>query len=339
MNSSVLRQRPGRALTAFVLAAGVATTAACGSSSEPEGSGGAGGTSAVKGGDSGQGDSGGTVTVKHASGTTEVPKNPKKVFVLDHTITDSLSVLGVKPAGAITTDAPEFIKKDYPSNVIGAGSLFDPNFDAIADAEPDVIFVGGRSSSQYKKLSEIAPTVDLSSEFGTKTVPAMRATSAPLGQIFGKESQVKTSIDGVSKRIDAIKKKVPKGDTALFLMVGGGKLSTFGPGSRFGTFFDDLGFTPAAKDLKKDSHGQVVSPEFVKQKDPDWLIVIDRDAAVGEKGKPAKQVLDNPLINSTKAAKNKKIVYLDGQRWYVLLGGLDNAGTRLAPIEKAVGVK
>ncbi len=48
--------------------------------------------------------------------------------------------------------------------------------------------------------------------------------------------------------------------------------------------------------------------------------MLDRGAAVGEEGKSAQVVLDNPLIHNTKAWKNKQIVYLSPDS-YMAFGG------------------
>ena len=109
--------------------------------------------------------------------------------------------------------------------------------------------------------------------------------------------------------------------TALMMMVNGGKLTVYGPGSRFGWLHDELGLTPAVPNTQAATHGEAVSFEFILKPDPDWLIVLDRDAAVGQAGTSARQVLDNDLIAATKAAKSGRIVYVDPARWYIVGGG------------------
>ena len=47
---------------------------------------------------------------------------------------------------------------------------------------------------------------------------------------------------------------------------------------------------------EKGNHGQPVTFEYIKKTNPDWLFVLDRSAAIGEEGKAAKDVLDNPLV-------------------------------------------
>ena len=53
------------------------------------------------------------------------------------------------------------------------------------------------------------------------------------------------------------------------------------------------------------------------QYDPGAIFVLDRAKAIGEKQTPALQVLDNGLVNATTAAKDKKIVEIDGFSWYL----------------------
>ena len=65
-------------------------------------------------------------------------------------------------------------------------------------------------------------------------------------------------------------------------------------------------------------HGQAISFEFILKTNPDWLFVLDRDAAIGREGASASKLLDNPLVNATKAAKKKQIVYLNSANWYLL---------------------
>ena len=45
---------------------------------------------------------------------------------------------------------------------------------------------------------------------------------------------------------------------------------------------------------------------------------IDRDAAIGREGSPARSMLDNELIRPTKAWKTGRVVYLNNYNWYLL---------------------
>jgi len=69
-----------------------------------------------------------------------------------------------------------------------------------------------------------------------------------------------------------------------------------------------------------------VSFEYILDKNPDYLFVVDRTAAVTDKVNNAQTVLDNDIIKQTKAFKNKHIVYLDAANWYLAFGGVGSIG-------------
>ena len=71
---------------------------------------------------------------------------------------------------------------------------------------------------------------------------------------------------------------------------------------------------------EKGNHGQPVTFEYIKKTNPDWLFVLNRSAAIGEEGKAAKDVLDNPLVAETTAWKKGQVVYLPPET-YLAAGG------------------
>lgn len=262
------------------------------------------------------------VAVKHAQGETTVATNPEKVVVFDFATLDNLDRLGVKIIGVPGSIAyPEYLKKYDGADYTKVGTLFEPDYEAVNAAEPDLIIVGGRSAAKYGELAKIAPTIDL-------TVPAKEFISGTeaniekLGQIFGKETEAKAEVDKLNSELAALKEKTKGKGKGLMILTSGGKISAYGPGSRFGVLHDSFGVEPAAPDLSVGNHGQPVSSEFILETNPDWLFVLDRDAAIGREGTSAKQLLDNDLVRQTNAWKNDQVVYLNAQNWYLVGGGL-----------------
>ncbi|MFC4626297.1 siderophore ABC transporter substrate-binding protein [Daeguia caeni] len=262
------------------------------------------------------------ITIKHAQGETAIPAAPQKVIVLDLATLDNLDRFGVKVSGVPKLAAfPDYLQKYQSDDYAKVGTLFEPDYEAINAAEPDLIIVGGRSAAKYPELAKIAPTIDL-------TVPANDliggtvANVEKIGQIFGKETEAKAEIEKLMADVDALKAKTADKGTGLLILTTGGKMSAYGPGSRFGSLHDAYGMQPADPNLKIGLHGQPISPEFIAKTNPDWLFVIDRDAAIGRDGNSAKQLLDNDLVKQTNAAKNDQIVYLKAQNWYLVGGGL-----------------
>lgn len=70
--------------------------------------------------------------------------------------------------------------------------------------------------------------------------------------------------------------------------------------------------------------------------DPSLLIVLDRDAAIGEEGEAAQAVLDNELVNGTTAVTNDDVLYVDTEKWYLSFGGLTSVTTILDEVGSLV---
>lgn len=280
-----------------------------------------------------------TVQIKHASGTTAVPANPKKVIVLDATTLDTLAALDVNVAGVPTISATN---KTFPRQLARynatpkMGTLFEPDYEKIFGAKPDLIIVGGRSQAKYAELAKIAPTIDMTVD-REKLVDSAKANVNTLAGLFGKQARAKELLGKLDASIAALKTQAANAGTGLIVLTTGGKMSAYGPASRFGVLHDTFGITPAVARLDNSNHGQAISHEFIQKTNPDWLFVIDRDAAIGREGTAAAKFLDNALVNQTKAWKNKQVVYLDGFNWYTLGGaGLNAMQENVDQLSKAL---
>ena len=280
-----------------------------------------------------------TISVKHASGTTAVPANPKKVIVLDATTLDTLSALDVNVAGVPTmsTTARPLPRQLARYNAAAKmGTLFEPDYEKIHGAKPDLIIVGGRSQAKYAELAKIAPTIDMTVD-RANLVASARNNVTTLSNIFGKQARAKELLGKLDASIANLKSQAANAGTGLIVLTTGGKMSAYGPGSRFGVLHDTFGIKPAVAKLDTSNHGQAISFEFIQKTNPDWLFVIDRDAAIGREGTAAAKFLDNALVNQTTAWKKKQVVYLDGLNWYTLGGaGLNALQENVDQLSKAL---
>lgn len=112
-------------------------------------------------------------------GETEITSTPQRVVVLDNISYEILWLLGVEPVGVSDL---EVRKGWYPeislsSNVADVGFSHEPNLEAIAKLEPDLILGWQHLNSNiYGELNEIAPTL-LFDQFHEKGGPdALEAT-------------------------------------------------------------------------------------------------------------------------------------------------------------------
>ncbi|WP_291173797.1 siderophore ABC transporter substrate-binding protein [Hyphomicrobium sp.] len=275
------------------------------------------------------------ITITHAQGETVLPAPPKTVLTLDLASLETLDAVGVEVTGVVSSHIPAHLSKYKDSKYLKIGTLFEPDYETINAAAPDLIIVAGRSSPKYKELSRIAPTIDLSTDENAFLATAFR-NARTLGRIFGKESEIEARIGKIETAIQAVREKSRGAGRGLIILTTGGRMSAYGPRSRFGTLHTDFGITPAVDALDRAVHGQGISFELILKANPDWLFVIDRDAAIGLAGQPAAQLLDNPLVARTNAWQKGHVAYLDPVRWYLVGGGLVSLQANIDQITHAL---
>lgn len=262
-----------------------------------------------------------TVTVEHVQGRTEVPVNPRTVLVFDLAALDTLDALGVAVRGVPGGAKPAHLEKYNGPGHVTVGTFFEPDYETVNAEAPDLIICGGRTAPKYEALSRIAPTLDLTIEAASFLPDAWR-NARLLGRLFGKEAEAEARLAGLEAAMDDLRAVARGAGRGLLVLTTGGKMSAYGPGSRFGILHDAYGIPAALPDLRQATHGQAISFEVLLEVNPDWLFVIDRDAAIGREGQPARAYLDNDIVRRTSAWQKGHVVYLDGADWYLAGGGL-----------------
>lgn len=276
-----------------------------------------------------------TLAISHAQGTTQVSSRPGKVLTFDLGALDTLDALGVSLSGVPKASLPPYLAKYEAGSYEKIGSLFEPDYEAVNVISPDLIIVGERSRAKYKDLTTIAPTIDLSIDQKDFLNGAIK-NARLLGLIFGKEAEIEARISKLQKSIITVRQASSSVGRGLIVLTTGGKMSAYGPGSRFGIIHDAFGVAPAIEGLAASTHGQAISAELILQANPDWLFVLDRDTAVGQTGGAVKRVLDNELIAQTTAWKKGHIVYLDPANWYLIGSGIQSLQANVDEIARAL---
>ena len=274
----------------------------------------------------------GSIKVQTAHGEAVVPQNPERVAVYDLGAVDTLSKLGVKIGASV--DAQSLAYLDAPlKDAVKAGTLFEPNYEALNAYNPQLIVIGSRMAKDKvsSELAKLAPTIDMTAQTDNMKESAKARIDA-YGRIFGKQAEADALKAEIDKTFADAKAAAQGKGKGLVILVNAGKLSAFGPDSRLGGWIHrDIGVPAVDEAIKEGSHGQPVSFEYIKEKNPDWLFVLDRSAAIGEEGQAAREVLNNPLVAQSTAWKKGQVVYLPPET-YLAAGGaqeLLNAGNLL----------
>lgn len=258
--------------------------------------------------------------------TVELTTQPEVVVATDWSVIRTLNDLGIEVDAVPTANGtlPADLQKFTGDQFTKVGTLHEPDFEAISALDPDLVIVGSRSGTPevVAEIEKITPNVvDLSvrAETAADQLPLTRKRVVQLGMIFGKQSEAEQRMDAIEAAMAEVKTKASKLTTpTMFVQVSGGTAGAYGPGSRFGTIYSDFGYTAIKAPLDEDgSHGQEISQEFFAQYNPGLIFVLDRSKAIGESETPALEVLNNDLVNTTDAAKNNRLVEVDGFSWYL----------------------
>ena len=285
-------------------------------------------------------------TVTHSSGTTTIEDAPQRIVVLDMAALDTIDALGAGElvVGTVTGSVPTWLADDEGidyTSVEPVGTLKEPDMEAIAKLDPDLVIVGARSATFYEDFSRAFTTIDTTHSWEDADYSAsVPATFTLLGEAVGYDDEAAELASGLEDLMADYKDMGADKGTALVLMSNAGEISLHDAGSRWAPIYDVFGFPEAyEKDEADEGHqGEKVSFETVKEINPDWLFVVDRDAAVGqaEAGDTASQVLDNELIHATNAWQNDQVVYLSPERWYIVMTGASNFPVMLDEIADAI---
>nr|WP_318686183.1 ABC transporter substrate-binding protein [uncultured Acetatifactor sp.] len=269
----------------------------------------------------------------------EVPYNPQRIAILDMASLDILDNLGLgdRVVGTASTSLDYLLSYAENENISNLGTIKEADMEAVMACEPDVIFVGGRLSASYDALSEIAPVVYLSTDTEIGVVESVRKNAGIIASMFGLEEEVNGLMADFDARIAALA-AAAQGKNAIVGMCTSGSFNVLGNDGRCSIIGVEIGFENLGNADTTSTHGNETSFEYIVEKNPDYIFVMDRDAAIATEGAQlAQEIMENELVMGTDAYKNGNIVYLEHPAvWYTAEGGVTALDIMLADLESAL---
>ena len=279
------------------------------------------------------------VTLTNGKEDVTVKTKPKKIVVFDLGVADTIRELGFvhNIAGMPLKTLPAYLK-DLPSSIQPTGSMVEPDIEAIAALEPDLIIASGRTIKYLDQLKEIAPTVIFSvdqKDYWNSVSKNIRLVAS----LFGKEAETKAeeeikSLEASIKKVADVNEKST--NKTLTLMLNEGKMSAFSADSRFAFLYQSLKFKATDAKIEDSRHGQEMSFEGIKEINPDTIILLNRTLAIGGDNSNADTVLNNALFKETNAVKNNRVIQLTSDLWYLSGGGLQSTKLMIEDVQKVL---
>lgn len=267
-----------------------------------------------------------TVEVTDIYGTVTVPVNPKNVVALDNRTFETLADWGIElaavPKGVMPADSV-YVNDDA---VLDIGSHNSPNLEIIAAVDPELVIVGQRFAGYYDEIKALVPNAvvinlnfDVSTAAeapGDNLVNGLKNSTTALGLIFDKNEEAEALVAAFDKAIADAKAAYNGTDTVMSVVVSGGNIGFSAPlsGRVWGPMYEVFGWTPAlvVDGSSSDHQGDDISVEAIAQSNPDWIFVLDRDAAVSSTADavPAQDVINNsPALQNITAVTKDHIVF------------------------------
>lgn len=259
-----------------------------------------------------------TVTIQDDKGEQTVDSPPSSVVATDNRVFETLSDWGVKLKAAPKTLIPDTIAYKDDDSIVDLGSHREPDLEAIAGVDPDLVINGQRFSQYYddiKKLVPDAAMLDLDPRDDQPLDSELKRQVSALGEVFQKTDEA----DKLNEDLDKAEQRAKdayKDQSAMGLIVSGGDIGYVVPktGRTIGPLFDMVGLKPALEVEGSDDHqGDDISVEAIAKAKPELIIVMDRDAAISSSkdATPASEVIEkSEALKDVPAVKNGNIVYL-----------------------------
>ncbi|HFU1091077.1 TPA: siderophore ABC transporter substrate-binding protein [Streptococcus suis] len=276
------------------------------------------------------------ITIQTSTGETTVPSNPQKIVVLDYGVADSLRALGMEDTivGMPKDSLPTYLKdlKDK-KGITNVGNLREVNLETVAELEPDLIILSSRTQDQQAEFEKIAPAIYFENST-SDYLNSVKTNATELAKLFGDEvvKEAESKLADIDTLVQTAQDKNKDTQlTTLTVLLNEGSMAGIAPDGRYSFIYKTLGFQPTNLKLEENtqgnqgrSHGSSLSLESVNQINPDIIFVVDRTLAIGGDDTQNSDILNNALIQETNAGKNKKIITLTPDLWYLSGGGLES---------------
>lgn len=262
-----------------------------------------------------------TVEVEDNNGTQTIAVPPLSVVATDNRTFETLAAWGVELSAAAVALMPDTISYTQDDSIVDLGNHNEPDLEAVVSVEPDLVINGQRFAQYHDDFARLVPDatiLELDPRDGEPFDAELKRQTTVLGEIFGKQAEAEQLNADLDAAIERAKAAYDAADTVMAVNTSGGQIGYLAPtvGRTLGPVFDILGLTPALEidDATDDHQGDDISVEAIADSNPDWILVMDRDAAVASTDpsySPASEILEgSEALAGVTAIQNGSIVYM-----------------------------
>ncbi|MFC4556888.1 ABC transporter substrate-binding protein [Virgibacillus kekensis] len=278
-----------------------------------------------------------SITIQDALGEQTLKGTPERIVVLEWSYAEHLLTLGVQPAGVADIDGFHQwvnIDKEFADSVKDVGTRQEPNLEAIARLNPDLIIATKfRHEQDLDKLKDIAPVVTFA-PYGEEAVQDhyqnMIEEFKTMAKIVDKENEAEQALTDLENYIEEQKQRVADAGleganylaTQAFTAQNVPTIRLFTDNSIVAKVMGKLGFENAYQTDKKETYGYsqvtVEALQNFQDKELQFLYIVQEEDNIF-----ANQLKGNPVWENLSFVKNGNTHKLPGDTW--TFGGLLSA--------------
>lgn len=246
--------------------------------------------------------------VSYLGNDYEVPAKVDTIIAASLEAMEDAAVLGVKPAGVISTDGktiPQYLGADLAGATV-VGSKKEPNTEAMLALSPDVILGTSKwdeaQMANYNKIATTFPYSHISINW--------KENLLLFGQLAGKETEAQKALDDYETTLANTKQSIAnseiKDKKVVMIRVRGGL--TVYPADVYlnPSIYEDFGFT-VPEELNAMEAQTTITYETLAEWNPDMIFLQFADDENKDTPELLQEILDNPIFNSTTAAKTNNV--------------------------------
>ncbi|MBD8034035.1 ABC transporter substrate-binding protein [Solibacillus merdavium] len=246
--------------------------------------------------------------VSYLGNDYEVPAKIDSIIAASLEAMEDAAVLGVKPAGVISNDGttiPKYLEADLVGSTV-VGSKKEPNTEAMLSLSPDVILGTSKwdeaQMTNYNKIATTFPYSHISTDW--------KENLLLFGQLAGKEADAQKALEDYDATLANTQEKIASSDLkdkkVIIIRVRGG-LAVYPAGVYLNpSIYEDFGFT-VPEELNAIEAQTVITYETLAEWNPDIIFLQFADDENKETPELLQEILDNPIFNSTTAAKTNNV--------------------------------
>ncbi len=244
-------------------------------------------------------------TVDASGETVVVDEEPERVVTLTPSAAQTVWEIGAQDKVVGVSQFAGFLDGAESREVVTEGFPATVQVETVISLDPDLVLAPNVIDNEtVERLRQANVTVyrfRLAS-----SIEDVYAKTERIGRLVGACEGAADTVAGMRERIDRVSSAVEGQDRPTVMYVSGEQLYSPGPNTFIGAMIEAAGGHNVVADANTSRPYPQLSPEFIAQQDPEWLVVSYTQANANQSAREL--VPDSPALKNTTAYREGNVV-------------------------------